>query len=364
MKPSFANPLLLTPAIICGAIILHLGQTLFIPLFFGLLIAIVLHPVCKKLEQKHLPRSLAITVGLSLVFVLFGLLVWILTLQLQAFMQDLPHLKAQLTPSLQDFQLWLEKNYRISLENQNAWLVNIDDKVQNNVFAYLQAGVGQTLSTFFMIFIIPVFAALFLYNRETFVHFLQAAIKNTNVDLEKILSETVHTYFGFIKGTFFVYIIVGMLNSIGLLALGVEHAMLFGMITAFMTIIPYFGILISAAVPVSIAWINTGTIWLPLQIVAVFAIVQYLEANIIFPKVVGTQLNVNTWSILVAILAGGIIWGVAGMVLFIPFVGVFKIVSDNIPGWKTLNILLSKTLNKKPVIQMKAIVNTEAINSN
>lgn len=74
-----------------------------------------------------------------------------------------------------------------------------------------------------------------------------------------------------------------------------------------------------------------------------FAIVQYLEANVIFPKVVGVQLNVSTWAMLVAVIAGGILWGVSGMVLFIPFVALLKIGSDYVEEWKPLNILLSRS---------------------
>jgi predicted PurR-regulated permease PerM len=140
-----------------------------------------------------------------------------------------------------------------------------------------------------------------------------------------------------------VYLIVGILNSIGLLALGVNHAVLFGMLCAIMTIIPYIGIVISALLPISVVWMQTENIWYPVGVVGVFSFVQYLEANVIFPKVVGTQLHVSTLSMLVAILAGGIIWGTIGMVLFIPFVAILKIISDHIEEWKPINLLLSRT---------------------
>ena len=129
----------------------------------------------------------------------------------------------------------------------------------------------------------------------------------------------------------------------GLLALGVKHAFLFGMLTAIMTIVPYIGIVVSAMLPISVAWITTGTIWTPLGVITVFSIVQYLEANIIFPLIVGAELNVNTWSTLVAVIAGGIIWGVSGMVLFMPFIAVLKIISDHVEEWKPLNVLLSRS---------------------
>ena len=139
-----------------------------------------------------------------------------------------------------------------------------------------------------------------------------------------------------------VYIIVGILNSIGLFALGVRNAILFGFLCSVMTIIPYIGIFISALLPISIIWLETNNVWYPLGVIAVFSIVQYLEANVIFPKVVGTQLEVSTLAMLVAVIAGGIIWGVAGMILFIPFLAILKIISDHIKEWKPLNVLLSR----------------------
>jgi predicted PurR-regulated permease PerM len=77
-------------------------------------------------------------------------------------------------------------------------------------------------------------------------------------------------------------------------------------------------------------------------VVAVFAVVQYLEANIIFPKVVGIQLNVSTWAMLVAVIAGGVLWGVSGMVLFIPLAALLKLATDYVEEWKPLNDLLGR----------------------
>ncbi|MNL40896.1 pheromone autoinducer 2 transporter [compost metagenome] len=77
-------------------------------------------------------------------------------------------------------------------------------------------------------------------------------------------------------------------------------------------------------------------------VIAVFVFVQYLEGNIIFPKIVGQQLELSTWATLVAIIAGGIIWGVAGMILFIPLLAILKIVAQNISNWQPLYVLLNR----------------------
>jgi predicted PurR-regulated permease PerM len=323
--------------------LLYFGQSLFVPMFYGLFIAIVLYPVCRKLEDHRVPRSLSIAIGLSIVIVLFASLVWLLVLQFNSFRQDLPELRAKIMPSIRELQHWIDDNFHINIATQNEWWQRTASKMSDNSGTMLAGTFNKTLSVLFMLFMVPVFGALFLYNRQDFVLFLEKLFGDTYKDrLHQILHRTTQTYFQFIKGTIFVYIIVGALNSIGLIALGIEHAVLFGFLTAIMTIIPYIGIFVSALLPISVAWITKDSIWYPLGVVLVFSFVQYLEANVIFPRVVAGQLNVSTWATLAAIVAGGILWGVNGMILFIPFTGILKMVSDYIPEWEALNILLRR----------------------
>lgn len=348
--------------ILFTAVVLYFGKTLFVPLCYGLLIAMVLYPVCKRLENHRWPRSLAITLGLLIVFIFFAILVGLLFMQINVLRQDIPQLLNKLKPSLIQFQQGIEAALNISVASQNEWLQQFLRNFGNSTGSIIQSIISVTAGGLLALFLVPVYAALFLYNREVFVQFLAKLTGNKqNGTLQAVLSETIHTYFNFIKGMFFVYLIVGVLNSIGLLALGIPHAILFGMLTAIMTIIPYIGISVSALLPITVAWITTDSIWYPIGVIAIFSFVQYLEANVIFPKVVATQLKVSTWAILVAIIAGGIIWGVSGMILFIPFVGMLKIVSDHIPEWEALNILLGRTTSRIKVNKIqfeKEIINS------
>ena len=106
------------PTVFFIALILYFGQVVFVPLFFGLFIAMVLYPVCKYLEHKHWPRSVAIAASLFIVFVVFSFLVWLLVLQVQAFLKDLPTLKAKMSPSVIQLQQWIENNFNIPADQQ------------------------------------------------------------------------------------------------------------------------------------------------------------------------------------------------------------------------------------------------------
>ncbi|NII27824.1 AI-2E family transporter [Pseudoflavitalea sp. X16] len=329
-------------------VILYFGRTLFIPMCYGLLIAIVLYPICRWLEQKGWPRSLAITAGLLIVAILFAALLTLLVIQLQVFWKDFPALLAKLKPALLQLQAWIT-SFGISTPAQHQWWQQTLQQAGSNMGSFIKGALSAGMGGIVILFLVPVYTALFLYNRRVFVQFLsRLAGTEYREQLQHVLKEVIHTYFNFIKGMVMVYIIVGILNSIGLLALGIPHALLFGMLTAIMTIIPYVGIFISALLPISVAWITRDSIWYPMGVVAVFGFVQYLEANVIFPRVVAAQLKVSTWATLVAIIAGGILWGVSGMILFIPFTGILKIISDHLPATFLghLNVLLDRSPKK------------------
>jgi predicted PurR-regulated permease PerM len=321
-----------------SAVILYFAKTLFIPLCFGLLIAMIMYPICKWLEIHGWSKTVAITACLLIVSILFTALFTLMIWQVKMFSKDVPSIITKLEEVLKGLKEWIVSNTGIT-DFKNKWDENISASIGN----ILKSTVQTTVNTIFMLFLIPVFTALFMYHRKIFVSFLKSItpVKYQH-QLDTILQETIHTYFNYIKGMIMVYIIVGILNSIGLFTLGVKHAVLFGMLCAIMTIIPYIGTIVSSLLPISMVWMQTGNIWYPIGVIGIFSFVQYLEANVIYPKVVGTQLHVSTFAMLVAMILGGIIWEVAGMVLFIPLVAILKIVSDNIEEWKPLNLLLSR----------------------
>lgn len=345
IKNTFAGSYLkLLQIVFFTVAILYFGKALFVPLSFALLIALILFPICKRLEKNKWPRGIAIAAALLIVVLIFIALLCLLLWQLNYLKNDLPVLLQKIQQALHEMQQWVNGKIGVVLNVETDWMENAARNSGSSVGDLIKAVVKNMGSFLFSLFIIPGFTALFLYHREHFVLFIKSLIdEKHHPRLHVILHEASYAYHQYIVGLLKVYLIVGTLNSIGLLLLGVEHAILFGMLTAFMTMIPYIGIIISSLLPITVAWITTNSFFYPLAIVGIFTFVQYLENAVIFPKVVGRQMNVSTWAILVALLAGGILWGVSGMVLFMPFVAILKIVSSHIEEWKPLNIILSRT---------------------
>ena len=204
-----------------------------------------------------------------------------------------------------------------------------------------------SMSAFFLI-IMPVFSALILYYRDRLVNVLYKLFPmDKKESIHEILIGTIQTYYNFVKGMLLVYLIVGILNSIGLAIIGIPHPITFGFIASILTFIPYLGIIISSLLPITISWITYESIWYPLGIIIVFTIVQLLESNLIFPFAVGKHLKINPLIIIIAIIAGGILWGAAGMILFIPFTSILKLITDRTESLKTLSLLLGNESTPK-----------------
>lgn len=323
-------------------VVLFMGRSIFVPLLYGIMIAMVAYPLCARLEKRKIRRGPAVAISLILVLLVCTTVLFLLFLEAAEVYRKMPLLMETIQTAIPGIQAWIADTFGWSEETQLTWLNNSIENFFGELSVILNKTLTATMSLLFNIVIIPVFAALILYNREQYSTAL-GSMMSTSVrpELPGILKEAINTFYSYIIGMLKVYIIVGILNSAGLMALGIENAWLYGMIAAFMTIIPIVGIMISAVIPISIAWVTKDSAWYALGVVGVFSVVQYLEANIIFPKVVGTQLNLNTLATLLLILVGGLLWGVGGMILFPPFMAIVKIVSKEIPGWESINLFLS-----------------------
>lgn len=308
-------------------LLLYAGKAMFIPLSFALLISFLLYPVCSWLEGKGFSRSMAIGAGILIITILIGSVILLLVNQFSAFRESWSGMSSKMDETMNQLSNFLTSQFGISPEGQDEWLKKALNEAVS-MFGSVLFGSGAFLA---VALIIPVYAALILYHRRMLVGLLidlfPAVEKNKIV---AILHKVILTYYNFIKGMMLVYLCVGLLNSIGLWILDIPQAFLFGFIASVLTFIPYIGIMIASLLPISVAWITKDSLWYPVGVIGVFTVVQYLEANVIFPMAVSSRLKINTLVTLLVMFAGGILWGAAGMILFIPFIAIGKLIADEL----------------------------------
>jgi predicted PurR-regulated permease PerM len=301
----------------------------------------VLYPVCTWLERHKFNRMAAIAFSISGLTILFLLFLFLLAQQLMALLQEWPTLQVKLQSALEEISLWLTGNFNIAKEKQMIWLNQWLAGSSGNAMMFISKTLSASAVGAVYFILIPVYAVLNLYYRSKWLEVLYRIFPSEGRErIREIVKLSIQSYYNFIKGMAVVYLIVGILNSAGLYLLGIPHPVLFGFVASILTFIPYIGILVASLLPISMAWITYNSIWYPLGVVGVFGFVQYLEANLIFPLAVSNCLKINALVTIVCIFAGGLLWGVAGMILFVPFVGILKLVAERTPSLKTLSLIL------------------------
>ena len=147
--------------------------------------------------------------------------------------------------------------------------------------------------------------------------------------------------------------IVATLNSVGLLILGIDYAILLGIIGAFLNVIPYIGGLVAVALPMLIALATKTSPFYPLYVLAIYYFIQLIDNNYIVPKIVASKVKINALISILVVLAFGALWGIPGMFLSIPLVGILKVIFDRIESLKPWGFLLGDTMPVMALFNLK-----------
>lgn len=191
--------------------------------------------------------------------------------------------------------------------------------------------------------LIPIYMFFFLYFRRFFRNFAYQLFSSTsksfiNNIIMKIYKVQQNYLFGLVK----VMLIVGVLNSIGLLALGIEKAIFFGFLAALLLFIPYVGVIIGSLLPALVALATKDSYFYALGTISIFAFIQFIEGYFITPKIIGSNVSVNSFIAILALLAFAMLWGIPGMIIALPITASLKIIFDNSSNYKAFGFLIGE----------------------
>jgi predicted PurR-regulated permease PerM len=142
------------------------------------------------------------------------------------------------------------------------------------------------------------------------------------------------------QGLMIETIIVAALNSLALIIIGVPSAIVIGVIGGILNLIPYIGGLVAIALPILMVTITKDGFSGQFAVIVSYLVIQFFDNNILMPRVVSSKVQVNALISIVGVLMGGALWGLSGMFLSIPLIGVLKIVFDRVDGLKPWGSLL------------------------
>jgi predicted PurR-regulated permease PerM len=313
---------------------LILASDIIVPMAYAAILAVVMRPLVIRLERKKLPTGVAITLVLLVTIIILALLGWLVITQLVNLANDLPNLESRFQTFADGISTYLRDTFNISTSDQNKLLTDLMKSASGYV-GNLLVSTSNALSTFIQV---PIYIFLFLIYRDKFRKFFLSLLPdNKDISWRKDIEGVVQ---GYISGLMLVTLIVATLNTVGLLIVGIEHAIFFGLLSGVLTIIPYVGIIIGALFPIVMALITKDSIWYAVGVIIVFSIVQFLEGNFISPRITGSKVSINALAAIVALLVGGKIMGIAGMILAVPAIGIVKVLLPHTKHLKPFAILI------------------------
>jgi predicted PurR-regulated permease PerM len=312
-------------------LIFYVLQGIFVPFSFGFIIAILLNPLCNFLQRIKIPKAYAILIAILIAYIIVGSIVFFLSTQMMHFGDSLPALKIKFAHIFHDLQSWLQARFNLTIVKQN----DLIDEALNSSKALLGATLGTALTTLSVIFLIPVYIFMLLFYKTLLLNFLfEVFAEENSQSVRVILNQTKQAIQSYMVGLLIEAFIVAILNSAGLLILGVNYAILIGVMGAILNMLPYIGGIIAIAIPLLMATITKDGYSTQLGIIISFMIVQFIDNHVLVPYVVSSKVQINALVSLVVVLLGGALWGVSGMFLSIPFVAILKIIFDRIDDLK------------------------------
>lgn len=345
--PLYVKVPMILLTIVLTVLIMKTGKSVLVPILISGLLAILVSPLASWFEKKGTPKLLAAFLSLiALLALLFGL-VYFFYNQLLGFADELNILERRMTEFLGTFNEFTERHIDgavpISFDNlQGALFSYLYDNM-----ASLTQGVIATATTLTIAFIVPIYIFLFLYFRRFLVEFIMRAFPDKDKEkVEKVIRKVKGVVQNYITGMFWVIIILAVLNSIALYSFGIKHALLFAVFAALLNVIPFLGPFIGATLPIAFALLTKDSLWYPLGIFMAFYVIQLAESNFFTPKIVGGKVSMNPFMTILALFLGNFIWGLAGMILFIPGMAMLKVIFDEIKGMEPYGFLLGDTRKK------------------
>lgn len=350
--------------IVLLGVIIFLGQDIFMPLCFAVVLAFLLLPVNKWLVKRGMPQVPAMILSIMVAVVLIVGIVYFLSMQLAHFLEDLPEIRRNLDRHLDTVQLWIRHHFNLSKREQQEAIQSASADMKTTGPGMLGTTFITAASVVIFIFLLPIYTFLILYYRDLIRNFFISIFADRHrSSVEEVLSESRVIIQSYMVGLMIEMAIVAILNATGFLIIGIDYAIFLAVLAAILNMIPYVGMLIAGIVCVLITLANTNSISELVGVVVALTIVQFIDNNILMPYVVSSKVKINALVSIIGVLVGGALAGVSGMFLSIPGIAIMKAVFDRVDGLQPWGMILGddKTMTK-PTLGQRLRRKTKKVN--
>jgi predicted PurR-regulated permease PerM len=354
--PLYARAIIIFIGILAFLALLYIARSIILPLVFATILAIVLHPVVNFFVKRRIPRVISIIITLFLAFAVIAAFCGLLFSQASRFSESWPILVDKFTLILNQAITWASGYFDINPQKIHDWILKSKTEIINTS----SSAIGHTLvvvgNGLVILFLVPVYIFMILFYHPLLIEFIRRLFGQAHQSkVGEIISQTKNVIQRYLVGLVIEAILVAIMNSVGLLILGIDYAILLGIIGALLNVIPYIGGIVAVALPMMIAIATKSTAWYAVYVLLVYYFIQLIDNNFIVPKIVASKVKINALFSIIVVLVGNALWGIPGMFLSIPLLAIVKLICDNVDALKPWGFLLGDTmpslLSIKPIFR-------------
>ncbi len=343
--PFYAKFALVSIGIYAFVCVMYLGQEIILPVIYATIIAMLLNPLVNFMVRKRMNRILAITLACFLAILFTACLLYFISMQVSLFTETYPKFKDKFNEMTEQTILWVSQEFNLKVSKINSWINKTENEAISNIGGSMGGAIGQTISTInsvlIVVFLLPVYVFMILYYKPLLLDFLQKVFhKDGETTVEDILASSKTVIQSYLVGLLLEAAIVATLNSIGLLIIGIDYAIILAITGAIINVIPYLGGIISFALPMLMAFVTKDSSTYALAVFIWYLTIQFIDNHFIIPSIVASKVKLNALISVIAVFIGAGLWGVPGMFLSIPLTAIIKIICDNIDELKPYGFLL------------------------
>lgn len=318
--------------IIIVSIVLYFGREFFILVIFSGFFAMLLTPVANWLEARKVPRFLSSLISVILIIIVVVIVGFLLSAQIVSMVQELPKIRSEIQDLINNFKSWINNEFGLNIHDQANNLKEETAQAVSKAGSFLTGIVRGTFTFIGSFFLVLVFTFLFLHNREKYENFIimlhKPEKRKEAGEVLNTVSSIAHHYLG---GRLIAIILIAILLMIGFVIIGLKNGILLAAIAALVAIIPYVGPLLGGMMPFVMAMVE-GSFQQAIEVAIVVLIVNLIDHYFIEPYVVGGSVKISPLFTILVLVVGGGLWGIAGIILFLPLLGILKIIFENVEG--------------------------------
>lgn len=388
MKSSARSIITYATIVIVGLFFLFWGlvkaKSFLAPISVAGLLAMVILPVCRWFEKNKINRGWSSFFSVLIILLFFVGLAGVLGVQVKSFTDDWSKIKQRMEPKVEQLQKFISEKTGLSVQEQNQkvsgkipFSISSSDRQakgdqggqqqdqgnqqdqsqqdqdqgqgsqqgqqgQSNTSAQ-QSGSSMAstagsflrqfmnfIGTFLLIFIYIFF--FLLYRNKFRNSILKMVPEDKQKEASHVITDSMGIAQNYLFGRLILIFFLAILYSIGLSVSGVQTAILISVLAAVLSLIPYIGNIIGFVLALGMAAFSGSGMTGMVGVTVTFAVAQFVESYILEPYIVGDRVNLNPVMVIVVVVLGGAIWGIIGMLIAIPALGITKVVFDHIPA--------------------------------